>query len=230
MKLIDNVLNLKYAIKELNFSKEYIRGDFKSYKNLKYKYNISLFKNSLENINKTILRTNSKELDELNIRLQGAYREKNIEEMFKILEKIEKIAKLPSSERRISFKIPNLPDDINDDIRADIKELERCYKSNCLRSSIILCGRVLESALHRKYYEITKIDLLEKAPGIGLGKIIAKLKEKNIEIEPGLMQQIHLINQVRVFSVHKKPNLFKPSKKQTEAIILYTLDVLEKMF
>ena len=89
---------------------------------------------------------------------------------------------------------------------------------------------MLEISLHRKYYEITKNDLLEKSPGIGLGKIIAKLKEKKVNIAPGLSQQIHLINQTRIFSVHKKSSTFTPNKDQTHAIILFTLDILEKLF
>ena len=94
----------------------------------------------------------------------------------------------------------------------------------------MLCGRLLEIALHRKYYEITGQDILEKNPGIGLGKIIAKLAEKDIKFEPGLTQQIHLINQLRVSSVHKQKDAFYPTKQQTHAMILYTLDVLEKLF
>ena len=89
---------------------------------------------------------------------------------------------------------------------------------------------MLEIALHRKYYELTKNDLLEKSPGIGLGNIIAKLKEKNITLDPALTNQIHLINQIRIFSVRKKKEAFYPSKQQTQATILYTLDILEKLF
>ena len=73
-------------------------------------------------------------------------------------------------------------------------------------------------------------DLLEKAPGTGLGNLIAKLSEKGIKLDPGLTNQIHLINQVRVFSVHTKQDAFVPSKNQSQAIVLYTLDILEKLF
>jgi hypothetical protein len=71
---------------------------------------------------------------------------------------------------------------------------------------------------------------METSPGIGLGKIIAKLTERNIRFDPGLTQQIHLINQVRISSVHTKKDSFYPSKGQTQAMILYTLDVLRKLF
>jgi len=39
-----------------------------------------------------------------------------------------------------------------------------------------------------------------------------------------------LINQVRVFSVHTKKEPFTPSKTQAEAIVLYTMDILDKLF
>ncbi|MBW2988779.1 hypothetical protein KY358_00510 [Candidatus Woesearchaeota archaeon] len=130
-----------------------------------------------------------------------------------------------------SFSIPNnIPEEIRPDASADIAELNRCFSSSCYRSSIILCGRLLETALHRKYYEITGNDLLEKSPGIGLGNIIVKLKEKSIRMDPGLTNQIHLINQARIFSVHKKKEAFYPTMQQTHAAILYTLDILEKLF
>jgi hypothetical protein len=88
----------------------------------------------------------------------------------------------------------------------------------------------LETALHRKYYEATGNDLLEKAPGIGLGSLIAKLSEKGAALPPGLPNQIHLINQARVFSVHTKQETFIPTKDQAQAIMLFTIDALNKIF
>lgn len=129
-----------------------------------------------------------------------------------------------------TIKIPPLPDAIKDDVLADIRETEKCMSTGCYRSATILCGRILETALHRKYFDVTGQDVLEKNPGIGLGNLIAKLVEKNVAFDPGLTQQIHLINQVRVFSVHKKQEAFNPSKGQAEAIVLYTMDAMEKLF
>lgn len=123
-----------------------------------------------------------------------------------------------------------LPAEIKADVSADIEELDRAFNSRCYRSAAILCGRILEAALHRKYFEETGVDLLEKSPGIGLGKIVAKLSEKSISFDPGLMQQVHLINNVRISSVHIKQEPFQPTKAQTQAMILYTLDILEKIF
>lgn len=155
-------------------------------------------------------------------------------DLMKIREIIEEIriisAKIKSPEKIMKLKPKSLPDAIKSEVEADIKELETCFNHGLYRSAVILCGRILETALHRKYFETVGIDLLEKSPGIGLGKIISKLSEKNIELDPGLTQQIHLINQLRIFTVHKKQKAFYPSKAQAHAIILYSLDVLDKLF
>jgi hypothetical protein len=124
----------------------------------------------------------------------------------------------------------NFPNEIKSEMNADINEINKCMSAECYRSAIILCGRILETSLHRLYYETTQNDILEKNPGIGLGTLIAKLKEKNVSLDPALTQQIHLINQVRIFSVHKKQETFNPSKAQAQAIVLYTFDVVEKLF
>jgi len=138
--------------------------------------------------------------------------------------------KLPKNEISFGMDTNAIPEKIRAEVRADIKELEKCFSSGCCRSSIMLCGRLLETALHRKYYELTGQDILEKNPGIGLGKLIAKLIEKNVKFDPGITQQIHLINQLRISSVHKQKEAFYPTKQQTQAMILYTMDVLEKLF
>ncbi|HII71534.1 TPA: hypothetical protein HA265_02150, partial [Candidatus Woesearchaeota archaeon] len=128
------------------------------------------------------------------------------------------------------IKLPFLPVEIAGHIVEDVNELERCYNNSCYRSAVILCGRILETALHRKYFEVTGNDILETNPGVGLGKLIAKLNEHDVSFDPGLMNQVHLVNNVRIGSVHVKKDLYRPNQNQTQAIILYTLDALHKMF
>lgn len=149
-----------------------------------------------------------------------------LEEIPRYLEQIADIA----ADEKPSFRIPKLPGEIREDVVADLQEIQKCMDVGAYRSAVILCGRVMEAALHRKYYDATGNDLLEKAPGTGLGTLIAKLSEHGVKLDPGLPNQIHLINQVRVFSVHMKKESFSPSKTQAEAIVLYTLDILDKLF
>ena len=137
----------------------------------------------------------------------------------------------PTKESSIDINLrTNLPLEIKQEIESDFKELKKCFDVKCYRSVMVLCGRILEIALHRKYYETTSIDILEKNPGIGLGTLVAKLREKNVALDPGISQQIHLVNQIRVFSVHKKKQEFNPSKEQAHAMILYTIDIISKLF
>jgi hypothetical protein len=171
--------------------------------------------------------------------LQG--RASKIVQEMQIMQDLEKMDKLAdelltlvvdddSPKSTFAIKRPRVPFEIHDEIQADIQEIHRCMENKCFRSAVILCGRVLETALHRKYFDVTKNDLLEKSPGMGLGNLVAKLSEQGVILDPGLGNQIHLINQVRIHSVHQKQDAFKPSEAQAQAIVLYTTDVLEKLF
>ncbi|MFC1728541.1 DUF4145 domain-containing protein [Nanoarchaeota archaeon] len=165
--------------------------------------------------------------------IEKAQKEKDFTEMKRLLKQVSETSSGLSEPAtavvsvQLSAKIPS---EISDEIKTDLAEIQNCFNSSCYRSAVILCGRVLETALHRKYYDVTGKDILETSPGIGLGNLIARLKDEQVEFDPGITQQIHLINQIRVFSVHKKQSAFKPSKEQTQAMILYTIDVLKKLF
>ncbi len=130
----------------------------------------------------------------------------------------------------LNFTIPSLPEEIHANVEADFFELQRCYENKCYRSATILCGRIIETALHRKYFEVTGKDALEKEPGIGIGKLIARMSEQGIHLDPSLPQMVHLINQVRIFSVHTKQHAYNPNKNQTRATVLYTTEVLTSLF
>lgn len=149
-----------------------------------------------------------------------------------MIDQLQNLSKeIKAIEGEDKIKIPmSIPSEIFPEIEMDVNELNKCFNSACYRSCVIICGRIMEVALHRKYFETTGNDLLEKSPGIGLGNLISKMKERNIEFDPGITQQIHLVNQVRIFSVHKKQQPFYPTKQQTYAMILYTMDILEKLF
>lgn len=143
----------------------------------------------------------------------------NLEKMYDLIPEVK--------EDKLSL---NLPNEIKDEIMTDYKELQECHKHGLNRSAVILCGRILETSLYRKYYDITNNDLLVTAPGMSIGKLIAKLVEKNVKFDPGIDNQLHLINQIRVSSVHTKKQIFQPSNEQTQAIILFTIDILKKLF
>ena len=193
-------------------------------------------KESLWNLNYLVKEDKNNEIIYLELikdlkNIENNYAQENLKKVFEVIEKIKKnILKFKETEQYTTFDVKYIPLDVRADVNADLKELKKCYNAGCYRSSVILCGRLLEAALHRKYFEITGQDILEKNPGIGLGKLIAKLSEKNVNFDPGVREQIHVINKIRVESVHKKKEAFYPSKSQAYAIILFTMDVLEKLF
>ena len=167
-------------------------------------------------------------LDEIWFQINALKKTKDPNKMLKAIDSIAGVlAGLP---QKASVKLPNIHSAVKDELNADIEEMHRCFNAGCYRSAIIICGRILEIALHRKYFEVTGNDLLEKAPGIGLGNLIAKLADKKVDMDPALGNQIHLINQVRIHSVHKKQKPFTPTKTQTRAIMLYTTDIINKLF
>jgi len=201
------------------------------------KSSITSFKNQKQEGAKLLITGSTKKLLELTKGNQEAHNlslqlsNASYTDMPKILDKLANIvAQEPDTPRSQNIKLPPLPFEIKEEVLTDLNEVNKCLSNGCYRSSVILCGRIMETALHRKYFDATGNDLLEKAPGTGLGNLIAKLAEKGIALDPGLTNQIHLINQVRIFSVHKKQTPFTPSKTQAEAICLYTMDILDKLF
>lgn len=163
--------------------------------------------------------------------LSKAFKDLRASPSEQVLDKILSITKNDNQKVvQTHFDSDKTPEEIKSELCADADELEKCMNAGCFRSAVILCGRILETALHRKYFEMTNNDLLEKAPGIGLGNVIAKMSENGASLDPGLSNQIHLINQVRVWSVHKKHEPFYPSRSQAQAIALYTLDVVQKLW
>lgn len=235
---------LKTAQEEkISLKEEVDKGIFHDFKKQKRELCKATIKSGLLNINTLIwemISLNKEEnnktklVDILNLieLVNEAKANNDTGSMLVLLQKINAITKELSqiTTQPLQIKIPNLPSDIKEDVEADLAEVRKCYDAGCYRSVIILCGRILETALHRKYYDVTGLDILEKSPGFGLGKLVAKLSEKEVNLDPALTQQIHLVNQVRIFSVHKKKSVFLPTKAQSQAIILYTTDILEKLF
>lgn len=207
---------------KLDISKD--KFDISNYKEKRAEYYKKVVEASLNKIRTSVG-------EDSYLKLWKLYKENKLAEMLPVLEQLKGSEKEEKKEKlKAGFSIPRVPFEIKDEMNADLAELHKCFENECFRSTIILCGRLLETALHRKYFEITGRDILETSPGIGLGNLVAKMKELQFNFDPGISEQIHLINQVRIYSVHKKQELFSPSKEQAHAIILYTLDVVKKMF
>jgi len=237
MTLKDDVTKLKSIYEnvekfELDLSKPVMASlDFNVCRQNLY---IQEWKNQVKRISEVVFKLDHEEIDSQSknemLKLLDDFSKGQLVSQGMIDDLVDLISKVKQVEKK-SIKVPLcIPTDIYAEVEMDVNELSKCYSAGCFRSCVIICGRIMEVALHRKYFDVTGNDLLEKNPGIGLGNLIAKMKDKNIEFDPGITQQIHLVNQVRIFSVHKKQQPFYPTKQQTYAMILYTMDILEKIF
>lgn len=190
-----------------------------------------LFKSSLKGLEEVYAPENRKVVDEV----RQLAKQVELSNLVEAKDNVDKIIVLAEKIRGATVvegfpKMPYVPLEIRQPVEQDFEEMQKCFDNSCYRSAIILCGRILETALHRKFYEKTENDLLEKSPGIGLGNLIARMEENGISLDPALGNQIHLINQVRIHSVHKKHDNFRPSRQQAFAVILYTMDVVGKLW
>jgi len=237
-ELINNVLS-----KKIDFNSRIIANEF-DFKKREREYYSKEMENSLKRVEAILSESfvNAAPVEKVNLvkasehikELKKMINDKNFLEAIVLIEQIHdhvpdiniSDSDLPKQE----FFLPHVPREIYSEIKASFDELIKCYEHSCYRSTLILCGRILEIALHKKYIEKTNIDLLEKSPDIGLGNLVLKFKEKKIELDPGLSNQIHLINHLRIASVHKKKQAFSPTRSQAHATILYTLDTLKKLF
>ncbi len=241
VKVVNELLNI---LNEKTFTEHSEKNSGKrDYSQFKYQFLKKNFDGKILLLKEGI-KENLKNSKEINQKIDAYLKEKKYSELKSFLKTIENkvnaFEELDSDEENTqkkttsltqAFRLPKkIPDAIKDEMLADIEEMKKCFENECYRSCMIICGRLLETALHRKYFEVTNNDILETNPGIGLGTLIAKLHEKNVEFEPGLKEQIHLINQVRIYSVHKKSKVFIPSKEKTQAVMFFTLDVLNKIF
>lgn len=198
--------------------------------------NLQVVKNKAWGLTREITDESSKNrlMDALDAisQIDKLYMAGDLKGMLRVVQKVKATAERINVQRKesLNIRMPNTPQEIRNEIAKDVEDMKKCFENGLYRSAMIMCGRTLETALHRKYYEITGVDILEKNPGIGLGTLVAKLMDKNVKFDPGVTQQIHLVNQVRVYTVHKKQETFEPTREQAHATILFTMDILNKLF
>jgi len=237
MSLITFNNHLSDLKKSVENYKKYSEKTLSDFKQSRIDYYDSVNKSKIKMIKKAVkaMVNDTEEKDKIDQmlglidKISTLYTSKEFDKIQNKVDEIADIVKAIEWEEKRELEV-NLPKEIKDELNADFNEMHKCFKSKFYRATIILCARILETALHRKYFEVTKKDLLETSPGIGLGKVIAKLKEAGIDLGPGINEQVHLINNIRISSVHKQKEAFKPSREQANAVILYTTDVLNKIF
>src|SRR3989338_6548086 len=179
---LDALLRAKCACEASTGQKNKELYDFDSSKISYYDSEIELL---VKKIRKGSSSFNDANLSNLVKEMEKLYVLRNIDGLLKKIKQIKELTEyIAPKSARLDIKAPLLPYEIRDEISADLSEIEKCYAVGSYRSTTILCGRILETALHRKYYEVTGKDILETEPGIGLGKLIARLKEKKVVFHP----------------------------------------------
>ena len=130
-------------------------------------------------------------------------------------------------EFELDVNFSKIPTAIRNELEQDFAELKSCFLAEAYRAAIMFCGRILETALGRKYYEKTGVDPIEQK--WTLGTLIEKCKSAGIQ-ELGLDKIDKLINDMRIPSVHKKERPYKPKPDEARGIIGITKSVLERLF
>jgi|SRR5208282_2586523 len=135
--------------------------------------------------------------------------------------------------------LKRIPKDLRDEITSDFAEIRKCFSAQVYRASIAFCGRILESALGRKYYEekrklnskITIQDIENELTNLSFGKIIEKCRDVGLlKDQPDVESYADLINKVRILSIHHKPSKFAPGPDAVKGTVNFMSEVIQKLY
>jgi hypothetical protein len=135
---------------------------------------------------------------------------------------------LPIEQIMFLVDLSRVPQEIREELRLDFDEMQTCYNAGAFRSTLGMCGRVLELLLARKYFEGTGVDPVEQKWNIGL--LLRKSFEDNAISDRAIGDICNLINRSRVDSVHSTNRLYKPSQDEAKPIIEFTISLVKGFF
>lgn len=142
---------------------------------------------------------------------------------------IEVQTRLYTPELGLGIDLERVPIEIRTEIATDIDEIKKCYSSGAYRAAIVFCGRMLEIALARKYFEKFHVDLIEKK--LTLGQLIIECKKKIGIFTPGLDSLCDTINKIRKPSIHKSSEgIYLPGPQDTIGVFNLVQGVLQKLW
>jgi hypothetical protein len=133
--------------------------------------------------------------------------------------------------------VQRLPKGARNEVQRDFEEIEKCYGALAYRAVLAFCGRILETALSRKYYQhqrrrhVSKSDIERAIGDKPLGVIIQECNRVGLTANiPGLQQQADLINRVRIFSIHLRGSGYEPDTNDARASVSFTIAALTKLY
>jgi hypothetical protein len=120
------------------------------------------------------------------------------------------------------------PQEIREETKLDFEEMKICYNEGAFRSAIMMCGRVMELLLAKRYFDSTTVDPIEqKWP---LGVLIKKCYEHNVITEPAVGDMCNFINHFRIGSVHSLHTIQRPIQEETKSVIEFTIGLLKRLY
>ncbi|MFA6809774.1 MAG: hypothetical protein WCR47_01805 [Desulfoplanes sp.] len=125
---------------------------------------------------------------------------------------------------KIFFPKNILEDDVTEIIKLTIEEIVTCRNNGCNLACIVLCGKVLETALGALYKKEFDEDADEK--NFGIQAIVNRLKKK-YALNPSIIDQINIISKHRNKSVHG--SIIVPTNDEADGILSLTKDTLLKI-
>jgi hypothetical protein len=149
--------------------------------------------------------------------------EENIMEMKNVFAELRALGSLP----QFGLNLDRIPSEIRAEIAEDVGEVVKCYSVGAYRAAIVFCGRIIEVALARKYYESTGIDPIEKK--WTLGQLLNECRKK-LELPPALDDACKMVNKVRVYSVHKKKGVYLMGPHDVLAAFYFVQSIVEKLW
>ena len=112
-----------------------------------------------------------------------------------------------------------------EDIKYDLKELERCLDVSAYRAALVISGRILELCL--KLFCLTNnIDFSDK---MMIGQLIGQINQSEYYLDPSIKNVWDIINQQRIIGVHVKAQAPIPSREQTFMVCFAVIDVLKRL-
>jgi hypothetical protein len=135
---------------------------------------------------------------------------------------------LPVEQIMFLVDFSTAPQEIREEIKLDFDEMRICYNNGAFRSAIIMCGRVLELLLAKKYFDSTHVDPVELRWQLGV--LIRKCFERNVLTDPGIGDICNFINHLRISSVHASHAIHRPIQEETKSVIEFTISLLKSLY
>jgi len=129
----------------------------------------------------------------------------------------------------IGVDVAVLPEEIREEFGADLAELSKCMSVGAWRSSLFLCGRLLELTIGRKYWEKTRVDPLEKR--WTLGTLIEKADGEGVlASQPELVNLVKVIKDCRNPSTHVTMRLYSPGEDDVPPLVELTGAIIRRLY